>query len=99
MNRHRTPSGAFTLIELLVVVAIITTLLAVLLPLLDGARESAKSVVCMSNQRQAWDMASDGSYTLRRPADDASHLEKLGTQQAIMELTLDRLARGPVERS
>ncbi len=41
----------FTLIELLVVVAIITILLAILLPALARARESTKSLSCASNLR------------------------------------------------
>ncbi len=43
---------AFTLIELLVVVAIISALVAILLPALASARDSAIGVSCLSNQRQ-----------------------------------------------
>ena len=42
----------FTLVELLVVISIIALLLALLMPALQKARESAKDVVCKSNQKQ-----------------------------------------------
>lgn len=45
------PCG-FTLIEVLVVVGIVALLIAILMPSLSGAREQARSAVCMSNLRQ-----------------------------------------------
>lgn len=48
----RRPRGGFTLIELLVSVAIISLLIAILLPSLGAARSNGRRTVCASNLRQ-----------------------------------------------
>jgi len=50
--RGARPSSAFTLVELLVVVAIIGTLVALLVPAIQAARESSRRGQCENNLRQ-----------------------------------------------
>ena len=87
-SRHLVSPGTigarlFTLIELLVVIAIVVILMALLLPGLKSARDSAKKIACLSLERQlglrclGWSSEHDGwilpgMWTTALATDDSS---------------------------
>lgn len=87
-------SNGFTLIELLVVMSIISMLVALFLPALQQARETARQAVCASNLRQVsvakmgyaadhrgWLRTGEGTQTLNAWVDDLPPYLNLSSYQ------------------
>jgi len=79
VKRSPTAIAAFTLLELLVVIAIIAILAALLLPALNRAKDKARALSCMNNNRQliiaTHVYATDFSDSLPPNGDDDNDLD------------------------
>lgn len=92
----------FTLIELLVVIAIIALLMAILIPVLNGAREQGKRAACLHNLKGlvlAWIMYTDdndGRLVRGNAGNDDGWVRRIGTLpiEEPIEEQLDAIRNG-----
>ena len=97
-RRAKASSMGFTLIELLVVIAIIAILAAMLLPVLGRAKEKAKMVQCLANERSI-------SSTIMMDAEDhdstyVPHVSSIGVLKGaphnITDFSIPKWAPDPI---
>lgn len=83
MPRHATKNRhGFTLVELMVVIAILTLLIALLLPAIQSARYQAKIAMCLSNLRQI------GTGTIAYTVDSMAYFPYVRRYQNGVEVTM-----------
>ena len=83
----KSQSRGFTLVELLVVIAIIGTLVALLLPAVQRARESGRRSSCLNNVRQLGLATLQFEERLRRMPGSFDMLPRIGDSSEATDLT------------